>query len=64
LPRHLFLRVRQQFGPSSGSEFALEYEFADWLRLQSTVSDPSSESQTPFRRGDQTGLDWIFSFSY
>jgi translocation and assembly module TamB len=64
LGENLFVKVRQQFGPSSESEFALEYEFVDWLRLQTTLSDPGNESQSPFRRGEQTGLNWIFSFSY
>jgi translocation and assembly module TamB len=60
----LFLRLRQQFGPSSTSQLALEYEFAEWLRLQTTVSDESTPTQSPFTRGEQTGLNWIFSFSY
>jgi translocation and assembly module TamB len=60
----LFVRVRQQFGPASTSQFVLEYEFADWLRLQSTVSDQSRQSQSLFRRGERSGVNWIFSFSY
>jgi autotransporter translocation and assembly factor TamB len=60
----LFVRVRQQFGPASAAQFVLEYEFADWLRLQSTVSDQSRQSQSLFRRGERSGVNWIFSFSY
>jgi autotransporter translocation and assembly factor TamB len=60
----LFVRVRQQFGPASTSQFVVEYEFADWLRLESTVSDQSRQTQSLFRRGERSGVNWIFTFSY
>jgi autotransporter translocation and assembly factor TamB len=61
---NLFVRVRQQFGPASTSQFVVEYEFADWLRLESTVSDQSRQTQSLFRRGERSGVNWIFTFSY
>jgi translocation and assembly module TamB len=62
--QNLFLKVRQQFGPASASQLVLEYEFADWMRLQSTVSDERGQSQSLFRRGERSGVNWIFDFSY
>jgi autotransporter translocation and assembly factor TamB len=64
LGQNLFVRVRQQFGPASTSQFVIEYEFADWLRLESSVSDQSRQPQSLFRRGERSGVNWIFTFSY
>jgi translocation and assembly module TamB len=61
---NLFVRVRQQFGPASTSQFVVEYEFADWLRLESTVIDQSRQTQSLFRRGERSGVNWIFTFTY
>lgn len=60
----LFLRVRQGFGSAGATQLMLEYEFTDWLRLQSTVSDDRGGSESLFQRSERSGVNWIFLFSY
>jgi hypothetical protein len=61
----LFFRVRQGFGAEQATEFILEYQIADFLRLQGSVADISGDMQrTTFRRIERAGLDLIFFFSY
>jgi autotransporter translocation and assembly factor TamB len=61
----LFFRVRQGFGAAQGTEFILEYQLADYLRLQGSVAESAGGAQrTMFRRVERGGLDVIFFFSY
>jgi hypothetical protein len=61
----LFFRVRQGFGQAQSTEFILEYQIADYLRLQGTVADQSAGNQRlMFRRIERGGLDLFFFFSY
>ncbi|MGE4053339.1 MAG: translocation/assembly module TamB domain-containing protein [Vicinamibacterales bacterium] len=60
----LFLRVRQGFGAAGATQLMLEYEFTDWMRLQSTVSNDSGGSESLFQRSERSGVNWIFLFSY
>jgi len=60
----LFLRVRQGFGSAGATQLMIEYEFTDWLRLQSTVSDDRGGSESLFQRSERSGVNWIFLFSY
>ncbi len=61
----LFFRVRQGFGAAQGTEFILEYQLADFLRLQGSVAETAGGAQrTMFRRVERGGLDVIFFFSY
>jgi autotransporter translocation and assembly factor TamB len=61
----LFFRIRQGFGAAQGTEFILEYQLADYLRLQGSVAETSSAAQRQmFRRVERGGLDLIFFFSY
>jgi autotransporter translocation and assembly factor TamB len=61
----LFFRVRQGFGAAQGTEFILEYQLADYLRLQGSVAEIAGGAQrTMFRRVERGGLDVIFFFSY
>jgi autotransporter translocation and assembly factor TamB len=64
LGERLFLRVRQGFGSAGATQLMVEYEFTDWLRLQSTVSDESGGSDSLFQRSESSGVRWIFLFSY
>jgi hypothetical protein len=63
--KNLFFRVRQAFGSAQATEFILEYQLADFLRLQATAAEVSSGAQRiQFRRVERGGLDLIFFFSY
>ena len=41
----LFVRLRQGFGAEQATEFILEYQLTQYLRLQGTLSDVSSSTQ-------------------
>jgi translocation and assembly module TamB len=61
----LFVRLRQAFGESQSTELILEYQIADYLRLQTTVAETAGGTQRAmFRRVERGGLDLIFFFSY
>jgi translocation and assembly module TamB len=61
----LFFRIRQGFGAEQATEFILEYQIADFLRLQGAVAETGGGTQrTTFRRIERGGLDLIFFFSY
>jgi autotransporter translocation and assembly factor TamB len=65
LGKDLFVRLRQGFGNEQATEFILEYQLAQYLRLQGTASDVSGSTQRDaFRRVERGGLDLIFFFSY
>ncbi|MGH8722438.1 MAG: translocation/assembly module TamB domain-containing protein, partial [Burkholderiales bacterium] len=61
----LFFRVRQGFGAAQATEFILEYQIADFLRLQGSVAETAGGTQRAmFRRVERGGIDLIFFFSY
>jgi translocation and assembly module TamB len=61
----LFVRFRQAFGAQSVSEFILEYQIAEYLRLQSSVAQGSTASQhTLVERFEPAAVDLIFYFTY
>jgi hypothetical protein len=61
----LFVRLRQGFGSEQATEFILEYQLTNFLRLQGTASEASgSQQRNAFRRVERGGLDLIFFFSY
>ena len=61
----LFFRVRQGFGDVQATEFILEYQIAEFLRLQAAVAETSGGTQrVSFRRVERGGLDLIFFFNY
>lgn len=61
-----FFKVRQQFGDRNLSEFMLEYQLSDFLRLQATAAPETSGSANRLgqRRIERAGIDLIFFFSY
>lgn len=61
-----FLKLRQQFGQRSLTEFILEYQLYDYLRLQTTAAPETSGSANRInqRRVEKFGIDLIFFFSY
>ena len=64
LGQSLFVKVQQGIGDDAGTNFILEYELQEWLRLQSNVLQNASTQQSVFRRAPSTGADLIFFFSY
>jgi len=61
----LFFRIRQGFGAEEATEFILEYQVAEFLRLQGAVAETTGGTQrVTFRRIERGGLDLIFFFSY
>jgi translocation and assembly module TamB len=60
-----YFRIRQGFGAEQATEFILEYQIADFLRLQGAVAETSGGTQrVTFRRIERAGIDLIFFFSY
>jgi translocation and assembly module TamB len=61
-----FLKLRQQFGQRSLTEFILEYQLFDFLRLQATGAPESTGAGNRInqRRVERGGIDLIFFFSY
>jgi translocation and assembly module TamB len=61
----LFVKFRQQFGAEDVSEFILEYQLAEYLRLQTSIAERSGAIRGSLtRRVERGGLDLIFFFSY
>jgi autotransporter translocation and assembly factor TamB len=61
----LFFKFRQAFGAQSVSEFILEYQIAEYLRLQSSVAQGATASQhTLTERFEPAAVDLIFYFTY
>jgi autotransporter translocation and assembly factor TamB len=61
----LFFRIRQGFGAEEATEFILEYQIAEFLRLRGAVAETTGGTQrVTFRRIERGGLDLIFFFSY
>lgn len=60
-----FFRIRQGFGAEQATEFILEYQIADFLRLQGAVAETAGGTQrVTFHRVERGGIDLIFFFSY
>ena len=61
-----FVKMRQQFGERNITEFLLEYQLADFLRIQTTAAPETSGSANRIgqRRVERAGIDLIFFFSY
>jgi autotransporter translocation and assembly factor TamB len=61
-----FLKLRQTFGDRTYSEFLLEYQIADFLRLVGSAAPETSGAGNRIgqRRIERAGIDLIFFFSY
>jgi autotransporter translocation and assembly factor TamB len=61
-----FLKLRQQFGQRSLTEFILEYQLTDFLRLQGSAAPETASAANRInqRRVERAGIDLIFFFSY
>jgi autotransporter translocation and assembly factor TamB len=61
----LFLRFRQMFGTRDASEFQLEYQLTDFLRLQGSIAEgQTSANRSLTRRVERGGIDLVVYFSY
>jgi translocation and assembly module TamB len=61
-----FLKLRQSFGERTYSEFLLEYQISDFLRLIGSAAPESSGAANRIgqRRIELAGIDLMFFFSY
>jgi hypothetical protein len=61
-----FFKLRQQFGERTYSEFLLEYQIADFLRVTASGAPEASgaANRIGLRRIERAGIDLIFFFSY
>ncbi len=64
LGQDLYVKVEQAIGEQESTNFILEYELTDWLRLQANVLQGASIQQSMFRRAHGSGADFIFFFSF
>jgi uncharacterized protein involved in outer membrane biogenesis len=62
--QNLFVKVQQDIGDQSSTNFIFEYQLNNWLRLQSNFLQGTSTQQSLFRRAQGSGADLIFFFSY
>jgi len=60
----LYLRLRQVIGEDNVTQFVLEYELANFARLETSVTQGQSVSRSLLERLERGGLDLIFFFSY
>jgi translocation and assembly module TamB len=61
-----FIRLQQQFGARTTTEFQIEYQLARFLRLRANAApEPSGvANRINQRRVERAGIDLIFFFSY
>ncbi len=61
-----FIKMRQEFGERSTTQFQLEYQIARFLRAQGSAAPETSGSANRInqRRVERAGIDLIFFFSY
>jgi translocation and assembly module TamB len=64
LGQNLFVKIEQQFGNQSQTNFVLEYELTRWLRLRTNALQSSATQQQVFQRVQDSGVDLLFFFSY
>ncbi|HVZ23787.1 MAG TPA: translocation/assembly module TamB domain-containing protein, partial [Vicinamibacterales bacterium] len=64
LGQNLYVRVQQGIGDNSQTNFVLEYEFTNWLRLQTNVLEGAVTEQQIFQRVKSTGADLVFTFQF
>jgi translocation and assembly module TamB len=64
LGERVFVRVRQQFGSAGATEFLLDYELSERLRLQTSAAEGAATNNTPGHRVEQAGVDLVFVKKY
>jgi autotransporter translocation and assembly factor TamB len=61
---NLYVKVQQGIGDLSQTNFIVEYELTNWLRLRTNVLQGSTTQQQLFQRMQGSGVDLLFFFSY
>ena len=64
LGERVFVRVRQQFGSADVTQFLLDYELTEQLRLQTSASEGGQTHSTAGQRVEQAGIDFVFVKKY
>ena len=64
LGERVFVRFRQQFGSAAVTEFLIDYELTEQLRLQTSTAEAASTTTTPGYRVEQAGVDLVFVKKY
>jgi translocation and assembly module TamB len=64
LGERVFVKVRQQFGSADVTQFLLDYELTDKLRLQTSAAEGGQTNTTPGQRVEQAGIDFVFVKKY
>ena len=62
--QNLYVRVEQEIGDQSTTNFILEYELTKWLRLRTNVREGAATQSNLFQRMQGSGADLLFFFSY
>ena len=62
--QRLYVRLRQGVGADNLSQFVLDYQIADYARVETTMSQGATIAQSLLRRTERGGVDLIFFFSY
>jgi hypothetical protein len=60
----VFAKVRQQFGAADATEFLLDYELTELLRLQTSVVEGAQTNRVAGRLTEQAGVDFVFVLKY
>ncbi len=64
LGEKVFVRVRQQFGSADVTQFLMDYELTEQLRLQTSASEGGQTNTAPGQRVEQAGVDLVFVKKY
>jgi translocation and assembly module TamB len=62
--QNLFVKVKQGVGADNVSQFVLDYQISNFVRLETTMSQGGTTTQSLLRRTERGGVDLIFFFSY
>ena len=62
--QNLYVKVQQGIGDQSQTNVIIEYELANWIRLQTNVLQGSTTQAQLFQRMQGSGVDLLFFFSY
>jgi TamB, inner membrane protein subunit of TAM complex len=62
--QNLYLKVEQNIGQQSQTNFIIEYELTRWLRLRTNMIQGSFTQPQVFQKVQTSGVDLLFFFSY
>jgi translocation and assembly module TamB len=64
LGQRLFVKLTQGVGAENLSQFVIDYQLTQFLRLSTTITQGESVTRSLMRRVERSGVDLIFFFSY